>query len=124
MPPEDPMTHSVPTSSFELTFSPDITLISVVRRFVSTFYGHVLEDKDASSRITVATHELLENACKYSCDGETTLRIEVVDTGAGVRIRTSNRTTPERLADIAAHFTEMSKYPTRPRTTCGRWSRA
>jgi anti-sigma regulatory factor (Ser/Thr protein kinase) len=105
------MSSEPPETHCELTFSPNVELISVVRRFVSAFYDQVLHDKDTSSRLAVATHELLENACKYSCDGHTTLRIEVVDGHRRARILLSNRATPERMADIQARFAEMSAFP-------------
>jgi anti-sigma regulatory factor (Ser/Thr protein kinase) len=94
----------------ELTFSPNVELISVVRRFVSAFYDQILRDRETSSRLAVATHELLENACKYSCDGTTTLRIEVMDGRRRARILLSNRATPERIADLRARFAEMGTY--------------
>jgi hypothetical protein len=61
----------------ELNFRPNVQLVSVVRRFVSEFYQRTLGDPDGTSRVALATHELLENAVKYSKDGETTIRIEV-----------------------------------------------
>src|SRR5678809_476618 len=62
---------------FELNFKPNVALVSVVRRFVTEFYQRFLSDPDGTSRVALATHELLENAVKYSKDGETTIRIEV-----------------------------------------------
>lgn len=62
----------------ELNFRPNVQLVSVVRRFVSEFYQRTLSDPDGTSRVALATHELLENAVKYSKDGETTIRIEVM----------------------------------------------
>ncbi len=60
---------------FELNFKPNVALVSVVRRFVTEFYQRFLGDPDGTSRVALATHELLENAVKYSKDGETTIRI-------------------------------------------------
>jgi anti-sigma regulatory factor (Ser/Thr protein kinase) len=65
------------TASFELNFRPNVALVSVVRRFVTEFYQRFLSDADGTSRVALATHELLENAVRYSKDGETTIRIEV-----------------------------------------------
>lgn len=95
---------------FELTFRPNVELISVVRRFVSSFYEHILSDRDATSRIALATHELLENATKYSTDGETTIRIEVTATCAAIRIRIWNRTAREHLGVLRACFAEMLQF--------------
>lgn len=95
---------------FELTFRPNVELISVVRRFVSSFYEQILSDPDATSRIALATHELLENATKYSTDGETTIRIEVTTTCEAIRIRIWNRTRRENIGVLRAHFEEMMQF--------------
>jgi len=72
-----------------------------VRRFVSEFYQRFLGDPDGTSRVALATHELLENAVKYSRDGETTIRIGV-DTGESktVTIHLSNRADETHIAAI------------------------
>jgi hypothetical protein len=81
------------TAYFELNFKPNVQLVSVVRRFVTEFYQRFLNDPDGTSRVALATHELLENAVKYSRDGETTIRIEVMhhETPRRVRIQLRNR---------------------------------
>ena len=86
---------------FELNFKPNVALVSVVRRFVTEFYQRFLSDPDGTSRVALATHELLENAVKYSKDGETTIRIEVEPSQPKkmVRIVLRNRA---QDADIAA----------------------
>ena len=88
------------TAYFELNFKPNVQLVSVVRRFVGEFYQRFLFDPDGTSRVALATHELLENAVKYSKDGETTIRIEVEQTNPKtVRVILRNRAD---LANIAA----------------------
>ncbi len=86
----------------ELNFRPNVQLVSVVRRFVSEFYQRTLGDPDGSSRVALATHELLENAVKYSKDGETTIRIEVSATNAPrvVTILLRNRAEESHIAAI------------------------
>ncbi len=93
----------------ELSFQRRPELVSIVRRFVSDFYDRTLSDPDASSRIALATHELLENAVKYARDGQAKVRIEVrpKGTSAHVRIRTRNRANPEDAAYIDRTITEM-----------------
>ena len=61
----------------ELHFSPSVELISLVRRFVFDFYRQILRDEDAVSRVALTTHELLENAVRYSTNGVATVRIDV-----------------------------------------------
>jgi hypothetical protein len=77
---------------FELSFSPNVQLVSTVRRFVAEFYAQSLGDEEITSRLEVATHELLENAVRYSADGNTAIRIGIVrHPQLRVRIDTSNR---------------------------------
>jgi hypothetical protein len=96
----------------ELNFRPSIQLVSVVRRFVSDFYRRCLGDEDGVSRVALATHELLENAVKYSIDGGTLIRIEVrLDPAvscAPVSIRLSNRATPQNIAAVQETLAEVS----------------
>src|SRR5436305_14450109 len=90
------------TAYFELNFKPNVQLVSVVRRFVSEFYQRFLRDPDGTSRVALATHELLENAVKYSMDGETTIRIDVEaeSTPKKVRIRLRNRADSANILKI------------------------
>jgi hypothetical protein len=90
------------TAYFELNFKPNVQLVSVVRRFVTEFYQRFLNDPDGTSRVALATHELLENAVKYSRDGETTIRIELAqhETPRKVRIQLRNRAELTHIAAI------------------------
>jgi anti-sigma regulatory factor (Ser/Thr protein kinase) len=94
----------------ELSFERRPELVSIVRRFVSDFYERTLLDPDATSRVALATHELLENAVKYSRDGRAKVRIEVSGRGerVRVRIRTKNRGRPEDAEHIQKAIDEMS----------------
>jgi hypothetical protein len=77
---------------------------------VSDFYDRTLGDPDATSRVALATHELLENAVKYSRDGRAKVRIEVSGEGerVWVRIRTRNRASTEDAAHIRRTIEEMT----------------
>lgn len=87
-----------PKPYFHLVFRPNIKLVSTVRRFTGEFYRRVLADQELSSRLALATHELLENAVAYSTDPETAIRIEIEDDL--LTVKTWNRSTPERLAAL------------------------
>ena len=91
---------------FHLSFRPNIKLVSTVRRFTAEFYKRVLADQELSSRLALATHELLENAVAYALDGETAVRIELDD--ETLWIKTWNRTTPERITALRGLIDEMN----------------
>jgi hypothetical protein len=88
------------SAHFELSFSPNVGLISTVRRFVSEFYVQTLNDADATSQLALATHELLDNAVVYSSDGNTSIRIGIrVEPGhVHVVVSTKNRATAANIA--------------------------
>src|SRR6476659_8158273 len=91
----------------DLSFSPNIGLVSMVRQFASDFYTEQLGPGDAVSRIALATHEILENAVKYSLDGMTRVRIEYRPGAPGtVQIRTWNRPRPEHLEVLRKNMNE------------------
>jgi hypothetical protein len=94
----------------ELSFERRPELVSIVRRFVTDFYDRTLADPDATSRVALATHELLENAVKYSRDGRAKVRIDVSGVGekVRVRIRTRNRGSPADAQHIQRSIDEMT----------------
>jgi len=94
---------------FELTFAPSIELVSVVRRFVAQFYERMLIDAEIAQRVALAAHELLENAVKYSSDGETSIRLDVrTEPVREFVIRTRNRATPDNVAILRARLAELN----------------
>jgi hypothetical protein len=98
---------------FELSFSPCISLVSMVRRFVTEFYTEVLGDAEVTSRIAIATHELLENGARYALDGITSVRIGVTRVAAGalVSIVTKNRASESHLASVRKMLDEIKAAP-------------
>ena len=102
-----PPTRSTP--SFELVFRPSVALITIVRRFVSEFYSRVVDDADVAGRLALATHELLENAAKYTTGGETYLHVDLDRQTGAVTVRTRNRTDPERIALLVHSFEALDR---------------
>jgi anti-sigma regulatory factor (Ser/Thr protein kinase) len=98
-------------SMLELAFSPSLRLIGRVRRFVSDFYEECLGDPEATSRIAVACHELLENAVKYASHRVARIRILVEREEGGasfVTIETHNRTLPENLEAVRSTLDDLA----------------
>ena len=94
----------------ELSFSPSLEFVSLVRRLVAAISEQVLTDPDLISRIGLATHELLENAVKYSVDGETTVYLEVAgaEQPQVVTVRTRNRGSADHASSLARNIDEIS----------------
>lgn len=106
-PPSAPVPASV-----RLEFLPSTLLIPVVRQFVSEFYECLLHNPDAVSRVALATHELLENAAKYSSTGGASLAI-AVDAREGVdavTISIRNPTSEEHVGRVTGLIDAMNQY--------------
>ncbi len=97
--------------SFDLLFRPSVALISIVRRFVADFYNEIVPDPDTASRLALSTHELLENAVKYSTDGDAALHVEIDPAAGTVAVRTRNRATASRIDRLQRSFAEISAAP-------------
>jgi len=97
--------------SFELLFRPSVNLIHVVRCFVADFYDKVVVEVDASQRLALATHELLDNASKYSCDGDVALFVECDPPAGAVSVRTLNRASAAQIVLVEQTFAAMSRAP-------------
>lgn len=100
-------------AAIRLDFVPEVRLIWRTSRYVRDFYGNVLADPDASGRVMLAAHELLENAAKYSADGFGQLHIQLVEREGTtfVQIATTNRASPEKLAELRRFFEENGRAP-------------
>ena len=91
----------------DLLFRPNIELVGVLRRFVSSFFHGILTEDDVVSRLALATHELLENAVKYTSDGGTSLSISVDDERV-LSIRVENRASPDDIARLSRAVEAMN----------------
>jgi hypothetical protein len=52
--------HDEHRGHFELVFRPSEAPVSVVERFMMDFFDEIVANRDATSRVALATHELLE----------------------------------------------------------------
>jgi len=94
----------------ELMFRPQVELISIVRRFVWDYCGQLVGDADVASRLALATHELLENATKYSSTGESRLRVQI-DRGPStcrLSVRTWNEALPIEIESLKQACSSVS----------------
>jgi hypothetical protein len=95
--------------AIHLEFHPDGMLIATTTKFIEQFYSRVLVDPDATSRIVLTIHELLENIAKYSTDGLSQLGVRMMnrDGQPYVQIRTRNSSPPGRIAELQRFMEEI-----------------
>jgi hypothetical protein len=92
-----------------LAFRPSVDLISSTRRFVADFFDGVVTDPDATSRVAMTIHELLENVFKYSVDGCAKVDIALGDRQEQkvVRIFSTNRASQDRMHELTQRLDEL-----------------
>lgn len=81
-------------------------MVSIVRRFVEESFDELLGNVDEVHRISLAVHELLENAAKYSVGKRTGLRVRIEPDGPAC-IEMTNETTPEHIARLRTCVREI-----------------
>ena len=92
----------------ELSFRPTVQTIGVVRRAIMTLCEPAM-DKDASARVALATHELLENVLRHSVDGDTILTVRSYEgPHARITVTTYSRATPAKIAELKAFTARMA----------------
>jgi hypothetical protein len=96
----------------EVSLKPSIVFISLARRFIYDAYADILKDSDLAWRLGMATHELLENAVKYSTDGSMTLRITIVPQPSNrlLVLTVKNRTDAKNAEILKMAFEEMEQF--------------
>jgi len=114
------------TLSFGLQIQPQPRMVSIVRRFVEESFEKLVGDPEAVFRVSLAVHELLENAAKYAVGDQTGLSVHFEADGSAARIRLTNQSTPEHIARLRASIEEIQSsdepfalYQTLMRRTAG-----
>lgn len=88
-------------STFELDGEFKVEQVPEVRRFVERLHASI-GDEDVLARVTMAAHELFENAVKFAADGIASIRFEVSRRARRIAITTRNRARPGDLVDLRA----------------------
>lgn len=94
----------------DLSLVPNVELISSIRLFVTKFYQPTLS-ADAVSRVALATHELLENAMRYTDRPPTEVRLRIEIRGDAVVLQTWNNTDASHHEVVQGLFEEMNRAP-------------
>ena len=82
-------------------------MASIVRRFVEESFENLVEDPDVVHRVSLAVHELLENAAKYAVGGKTGLSVHFEIDGPCASIKVTNQATPDNIARLQACVAEI-----------------
>ena len=93
--------------SFGLQIQPQARMVSIVRRFIEESFELLVGDPETVFRISLAVHELLENAAKYSVGGSSGLSVHFESNGSGVTIKLTNQSTPEHIARLRESIEEI-----------------
>jgi two-component sensor histidine kinase len=93
--------------SFGLQIQPQPRMVSIVRRFVEESFEKLVGDPDAVFRVSLAVHELLENAAKYSVGDKTGLSVYFESTGRAASVTLTNQTTPAHIERLRACIEEI-----------------
>lgn len=96
-----------PTLSFGLQIQPQSRMVSIVRRFVEESFEKIVGDPETVFRVSLAVHELLENAAKYSVGGRTGLTVHFESNGSGASIKLTNQTTSKHIERLRACISEI-----------------
>lgn len=92
----------------ELRLKPSVSIITAIRRSVTSIFDRVLDDPDASARLALATHELLENALRHSTNGDTFLNIRVDGSASEVRVETRNQASAAKIEKLQKRAVKMA----------------
>jgi two-component sensor histidine kinase len=101
--------HAVPEDLWvELSIRPTWSVLPLVRHFVEQSLSSFIDDGDLAYRLSMATHELFENAIKYATSPTATVRVSACGSVERVWISLSNDSDPEHIADLRQQFAEMA----------------
>lgn len=98
---------------FKLDLKPYPRMVSRVRRLVEREFAEGGADAEAVFRLAMVTHELLENAVKYSNGSEVRLEVQLDTTRGAMRARMTNTTSAKHRARLRARV-GMLKRASRP----------
>lgn len=104
------MTSTATHPGARITFSPQWwNMIASTRIFVASFCSCSFGDEGFSDRVSMAAHELLENAVKYSSSKESPVECTLDFDEREIRVSVSNDAKPEQLAELQAQFAEIKE---------------
>jgi hypothetical protein len=96
----------------EMDLKPSLASVSTMRRVVDDLAHQVISDEDASWRLSMAAHELLDNARCHGQDGVAHLRfdIEPREHGHVATVAVRSLATPAEVAHFQELWTRMQAW--------------
>ncbi len=92
--------------SFGVHVQRDPHMVSFVRRLVERNLERV-GDPAARSRLSMAAHELLENAAKYGVSDHSDLDVQIIAEHQQALVRLRNRSTPTHIARLRERIEQL-----------------
>ena len=104
---------SVPCACAAIRFDyrPRVRLIASTRALVTDLCEQLLDDADATSRVAMTAHELMENVAKYSSGGEGSVEVELSERNGQsyVQVSTKNRASAEQRETLQSVIGELRR---------------
>ena len=104
---------SVPSACAAIRFDyrPRVRLIASTRALVTDLCEQLLDDADATSRVAMTAHELMENVAKYSSGGEGSVEVELSERNGQsyVQVSTKNRASAEQRETLRNVIGELRR---------------
>ena len=96
-------------AAIRFDYRPRVQLIASTRALVTDMCHQLLDDADATSRVAMTAHELMENVAKYSSSGEGSVEVELTQRNGQnyVQVSTKNRASPEQCAHLQHLIDEL-----------------
>jgi hypothetical protein len=103
------MSVSGACAAIRFDYRPRVRLIASTRALVTDLCEQVFDDADATSRVAMAAHELMENVAKYSSGGEGSVAVELSQRNGEsyVQVSTKNRASAEQRATLQQLIGEL-----------------
>jgi hypothetical protein len=97
---------------FHLEVSMSVQHLTAVRRFVAELTDSVVHDSELASRMAMATHELLENAVKYSSDPKRLVTLQLrAEAERSINVTVLNASNEALVAPLRALVRELNEAP-------------
>jgi hypothetical protein len=97
---------------FQLEVSMRVQHLTAVRRFVAELTDSVVHDSELAARLALATHELLENAVKYSVDPSRMVTLKLrADAERRIHVTVLNVSSEALVAPLRELLRQLNEAP-------------